>query len=210
MSGRAHISHSYPNSIQTYKSLVAGRWLGGAVKLGRPSLRMTAFLGRLLKFLLRPILHLDHRTVRLSSGVLEIEDVRIHPAAANAALAVFGLRLVDGRLERMRVAMPWRQDARVELAGLVLVLQPCARTAAPAPRQRPTEERRASPAQPLGLEALIALVSRLLSRMQISVRGVTVRLLDAHHNPEPAELGELAARSGLGSGLGLRPGLGSR
>ena len=169
---------------------------------------MTAFLGRLLKFLLRPILHLDHRTVRLSSGVLEIEDVRIHPAAANAALAVFGLRLVDGRLERMRVEMPWRQDARVELAGLVLVLQPWARTAAPAPR--PTEERRASPAQPLGLEALIALVSRLLSRMQISVRGVTVRLLDAHHNPEPAELGELAARSGLGSGLGLRPGLGSR
>ena len=96
---------------------------------------MTAFLGRLLKFLLRPILHLDHRTVRLSSGVLEIEDVQIHPASANAALAVFGLRLVDGRLERMRVAMPWRQDARVEVAGLVLVLQPCARTAAPAPRQ---------------------------------------------------------------------------
>ena len=68
---------------------------------------MTAFLGRLLKFLLRPILHLDHRTVRLSSGVLEIEDVQIHPASANAALAVFGLRLVDGRLERMRVAMPF-------------------------------------------------------------------------------------------------------
>ena len=154
---------------------------------------MTAFLGRLLKFLLRPILHLDHRTVRLSSGVLEIEDVQIHPASANVALAVFGLRLVDGRLERMRVAMPWRQDARVEVAGLVLVLQPCARTAAPAPRQRPTEERRPSPPQPLGLEALIALVSRLLSRMQISVRGITVRLLDAHHNPEPAELGELAA-----------------
>ena len=149
---------------------------------GRHSL-MTAFLGRLLKFLLRPILHLDHRKVRLSSGVLEIEDVQIHAASANVALAVFGLRLVDGRLESVRMAMPWRQDARVEVAGLVLVLQPCARTVPPPRRQRPTEERPPSPPQPLGMEALVALVSRLLSRMQISVLGITVRLLDAHHNP---------------------------
>ena len=143
---------------------------------------MTAFLGRLLKFLLRPILHLDHLKVRLISGVLEIEDVQIHAASANVALAVFGLRLVDGRLERIRMAMPWRQDAKVEIAGLVLVLQPCARTA-PAPHQRPAEERPPSSPQPLGMEALVALVSRLLSRMQINVLGITVRLLDAHHNP---------------------------
>ena len=144
---------------------------------------MTAFLGRLLKFLLRPVLHLDYRKVRLSSGVLEIKDVQIHAASANVALAVFGLRLVDGRLERVRIALSWRQDARVEVAGLMLVLQPCARTAAPAPSQRPAEERPPSRPQPLGMEALVALVSRVLGRMQISVLGLTVRLLDAHHNP---------------------------
>ena len=92
---------------------------------------MSALIGRLLKFLLRPILHLDYRKVRLSSGLLEVEDLQIHATTANAALAAFGLRLVDGRLERVRMAMPWRQDARVELTGLVLVLQPCARAAPP-------------------------------------------------------------------------------
>ena len=152
---------------------------------------MATFVGRLLKFLLRPILHLDRSKVRLSSGILEIEDVQIHAASANVALAIFGLRLIDGQLERVRLAMPWRQDARVEIAGLVLVLQPCARTA-PA-RQRPAEEHPASRPQPLGMEALIALVSRLIGRMHISVIGLTVRLLDVHHNPEPAELAELAA-----------------
>ena len=131
-------------------------------------------LGRLLQFLLRPVLELDHRKVRLSAGQLELEDVQICAAAMSEAWASLGLQFVHGRVARVRVALC--RDAWVELVGLVLVVQPNQK---PAASRQPRRAQLPSQPQPLGVNALAAMVRRTLGRMPISLRGLTVRLLDA-------------------------------
>ena len=142
------------------------------------SMKKGLFLvGRLLKFLLRPVVQLDHRRVRLCrGGFLVLEDVRICTAAASEVFAKLGVRVIDARLDRMQVVLPWRHDSRIELDGLVLVLQPSA-----LPWHHHTGGSSIQP-QPLGIQALTTLVSRLVGRVPISLRGLTLRLLEVQRS----------------------------